>query len=469
MSARKLRDCMSASSFVAPDFASADSRRTLTPFLERLRGAGAAGSRAGGQAEKHVIAKAATASHTLLKKWDVSRTRNGRIWKKLARSDCGETAAAAFDTMLGLGDAARSPLSRPEAPGAGFIRPRMQTMFSAMQAVSIEGQFGLDHLQLVQRPTASPALGQVRLRMRAASLNYRDLLMAQGKYNPRQPLPLVLGSDGVGEVVEVGPGVSRIQVGERACPIFAQEWIAGAPTKSILRSTLGGPRDGTLTQEMVLSEQALVRVPDALSDDAAATLPCAAVTAWSALVTQGRVCAGQTVLTQGTGGVSIFALQIAKMLGARVIVTSKSDEKLERARALGADETINYETTQDWGRRAKEIAGGDGVDHVIEVGGGGTLGQSLRAVRPGGTISVIGVLSGNTSDVSLLPLLMQNVRMQGVMVGHRDSFEALLAAAVQCKLSPVIDRRFALAETKQALTYLKTANHLGKIVVRIAD
>lgn len=462
MSARKLRDCMSASSFAAPDFALADSRRTLTPFLERLRGAGAAGSRAGGQAEKHVIAKAATASHTLLKKWDVSRTRNGRMPKKLARSDCGEL----LGTKLGLGDA---PRSRPEAPSAGFIRPRMQTMFSAMQAVSIEGQFGLDHLQLVERPTASPAFGQVRLRMRAASLNYRDLLMAQGKYNPRQPLPLVLGSDGVGEVVEVGPGVSRIQVGERACPIFAQEWIAGAPTKSILRSTLGGPRDGTLTQEMVLSEQALVRIPDALSDDAAATLPCAAVTAWSALVTQGQVCAGQTVLTQGTGGVSIFALQIAKMLGARVIVTSKSDEKLERARALGADETINYETTQDWGRLAKEIAGGDGVDHVIEVGGGGTLGQSLRAVRPGGTISVIGVLSGNTSDVSLLPLLMQNVRMQGVMVGHRDSFEALLAAAVQCKLSPVIDRRFSLAETKQALTYLKTASHLGKIVVRIAD
>jgi NADPH:quinone reductase-like Zn-dependent oxidoreductase len=342
-------------------------------------------------------------------------------------------------------------------------------MFGAMQAVTIEGKFGLENLRLSERPTAALALGQVRLRMRAASLNYRDLLMAQGMYNPRQPLPLVLGSDGVGEVVEIGPDVSRVKVGDRACPIFAQEWIAGSPTKAILRSTLGGPRDGTLTQEMVISGQALVRVPDALSDDAAATLPCAAVTAWSALVTQGRLCAGQTVLTQGTGGVSIFALQIAKMLGARVIVTSKSDEKLERARNLGADHTINYAATPEWGRCAKELAGGDGVDHVIEVGGGGTLGQSLRAVRPGGTISVIGVLSGISSEVSLLPLLMQNVRMQGVVVGHRDSFEALLSAAVHCKLSPVIDRTFALAETKQALEYLATAAHLGKIVVRMPE
>ena len=338
-----------------------------------------------------------------------------------------------------------------------------------MKAIVVEGQFGLDNVKLVEWPAGSVGLGQVRIAMRAASLNYRDLLMAKGHYNPRQPLPLVLGSDGVGEVVEVGEGVTRVKAGDRVCPIFAQGWIAGQPNKAILKTTLGGPLHGTLAQEMVLSEQGLVKVPAELSDEAAATLPCAAVTAWSALVTQGHVTAGQVVLTQGTGGVSIFALQLAKLLGARVIVTSKSDAKLQRARELGADETINYESTPEWGRKAKELAGGDGVDHVIEVGGGGTLAQSLRAVRPGGTVSVIGVLAGNTSDVNLLPMLMQNVRLQGVMVGHRESFEALITAAVQHRLAPVVDRVFPLAETRQALEYLASAKHLGKIVLRISN
>ncbi|MEZ4221034.1 MAG: NAD(P)-dependent alcohol dehydrogenase [Polyangiaceae bacterium] len=336
-----------------------------------------------------------------------------------------------------------------------------------MKAIVIDGGFGLEHLRLVERPDPALGPGQIRLSMRAASLNFRDLLMAQGAYNPKQPLPLIPASDGVGEVVELGAEVEDVKVGDRVCPIFAQGWLSGTPNKSMLRTTLGGPRDGTLCESMVVSAAAVVRVPDFLSDEAAATLPCAAVTAWSALVTLGRLRAGQVVLTQGTGGVAIFALQIAKLMGARVIVTSKSDEKLERARGLGADDIINYRQEPQWGRRARELTAGVGVDHVIEVGGGGTLGESLRAVRPGGTISVIGVLSGTTSDVNLLPLLMQNVRMQGVIVGHRESFEALVAAVAQARLQPVVDRVFSLDETRAAFDHMASANHFGKIVVRI--
>jgi len=211
-----------------------------------------------------------------------------------------------------------------------------------MKVFEIQDAFGLDHLSLTERPTPSPGPGQVLVRMGAASLNYRDLLMVRGHYNPRQPLPLVPCSDGAGTVVAVGEGVTRVQEGDRVATVFAQTWISGEPAPDKLRSTLGGPLDGTLAEFMVLDAEGVVSVPEALSDEEAATLPCAALTAWSALVTQGEVKAGDTVLVQGTGGVSIFALQFALLLGAQVIVTSSRDEKLERARQLGAHETINY-------------------------------------------------------------------------------------------------------------------------------
>jgi NADPH:quinone reductase-like Zn-dependent oxidoreductase len=219
---------------------------------------------------------------------------------------------------------------------------------------------------------------------------------------------------------------------------------------------------------MVCSEESVVRAPEHLTDAQAAALPCAAVTAWSAMVTQGAVAAGHTVLVQGTGGVSTFALQLAKLLGARVIATSSSDAKLERARELGADETINYRATPEWGKAARALAGGDGVDHVVEVGGAGTLDQSIRAVRPGGTISLIGVLAGGAAPVNLTPVLMQNVRIQGVLVGHRESFEAMCRAIAHHRLVPVVDRVFPFGEVREAFEHLASQAHVGKVCIAVS-
>ncbi|MCB1057340.1 MAG: NAD(P)-dependent alcohol dehydrogenase, partial [Acidobacteria bacterium] len=230
-----------------------------------------------------------------------------------------------------------------------------------MRVMEIRGGFGLDHLLPGERPDPEAGRGQVLLRMRAASINYRDLLMVQGRYNPRQPLPLIPCSDGVGEVVAVGPGVDRVAVGDRVAPIFCQRWLGGEATPERLRSTLGGPLDGTLAELMVLSQEGVVRVPEHLDDPEAATLTCAGVTAWSALFTHGEIVPGDTVLLLGTGGVSIFALQLAKLAGARVVITSSSDEKLGRARELGADETVNYTSVPEWGKRVRELTGGRGV------------------------------------------------------------------------------------------------------------
>ncbi|MBW2462081.1 MAG: NAD(P)-dependent alcohol dehydrogenase [Deltaproteobacteria bacterium] len=338
-----------------------------------------------------------------------------------------------------------------------------------MRAWEISGAFGLDNLKRVTRVEAAPGRGQVRLRMLACALNYRDLLMVRGEYNPRQALPLVPLSDGVGEVVEVGPDVTRVAVGDRVMPLFAQKWLAGLPTKGDLRSTLGGPHDGTLRESMVLSEEALVRVPDYLTNAEAATLPCAALTAWSALVEHSPVRPGETVLIQGTGGVSIFALQLAKLLGARTIVTSSSEAKRERARALGADETIDYVADPAWGKTAKELTGGVGVDHVVEVGGAGTFTQSARAVKPGGTISLIGILSGGASKILLTPILMQNIRVQGIVVGHRAGFLAMCRAFDEHQVRPVVDRTFPFEAAPDAFRHLLSQKHFGKVVIDVAE
>lgn len=336
-----------------------------------------------------------------------------------------------------------------------------------MRAVEIHGAFGLDNLVLADRPDPRPGPGQVLVRLRAASINYRDLLTVEGKYNPKQKLPLIPCSDGAGEVVEAGEGVTRVQPGERVCTVFAQKWISGRPTRERLRSTLGGPLDGTLAELAVFDEEGLVKTPDHLSDEEAATLPCAAVTAWTALVAEGGVTAGDTVLVQGTGGVSLFALQIAKMLGARVIATSSQDEKLERVRQMGADGLINYREVPDWGRRAKELTGGTGVDHVVEVGGAGTLAQSLQALRFGGTVSLIGNLAGTRAEILLTHVFMQNIRIHGILVGHRESFEALTRAVALHGMRPVVDRVFPLEEARAAMEHMAAGGHFGKIVVRI--
>jgi NADPH:quinone reductase-like Zn-dependent oxidoreductase len=336
-----------------------------------------------------------------------------------------------------------------------------------VRAVEIRGGFGLDNLTLVERPDPAPGPGQVAVRVRAASLNYRDLLTVLGRYNPKQRLPLVPCSDGAGEVVAVGEGVTRVRPGDRVCGLFAQKWLAGTPTREQARSTLGGPLDGTLAELVVLDAEGIVKVPEHLSDEEAACLPCAAVTAWSALVTDGGVTAGDTVLVQGTGGVSLFALQLAKILGARVIATSSSDEKLARVRELGADDVMNYRETPDWGVKAKELTGGTGVDNVVEVGGAGTLQQSLRAVRFGGTISLIGNLAGTATEVLLTQIFMARVRVNGIFVGHRESFEAMNRAFAYHRLRPVIDRVFPLESARAAFERMAAGGHFGKIVVKL--
>ncbi|OJH34075.1 zinc-dependent alcohol dehydrogenase family protein [Cystobacter ferrugineus] len=336
-----------------------------------------------------------------------------------------------------------------------------------MNAYEIRDGFGLDKLVRCERPDPRPGPFQVRVRVKATSLNYRDLMMVRGQYNPKQKLPLIPNSDGAGVVDAVGPGVTRVKVGDRVMGLFAQNWLAGEPTRASHAQTLGGPLDGALSDTMLLHEDGAVPTPAYLSDEEAATLPCAAVTAWSALVTQGALKAGDTVLLQGTGGVSLFGLQIARMMGARVLLTSSRDDKLERARALGAHECINYVSTPDWDKAARTLTGGVGVDHVVEVGGAGTLERSLRAVRTGGTVSVIGVLSGGAGAVPVTPILMNNLRVQGIFVGHRQSFEALNRAFTLHGVRPVVDRVFPFAEARAAFEYLQSGAHFGKVVIRM--
>jgi NADPH:quinone reductase-like Zn-dependent oxidoreductase len=325
--------------------------------------------------------------------------------------------------------------------------------------------FTLDSVTVAERTEPRPGPGQVLIRVRACSLNYRDLLILKGLYNKKLPLPLVPLSDGAGEVAAVGDGVTRLQVGDRVAGCFMPTWIDGEPSEVKAKSALGGGGPGMLAEYVVLPAEGVVRYPDHLSAEEAATLPCAAVTAWHALVTEGGVKAGDVVLTQGTGGVSVFAVQFAKLLGARVIATSSSDAKLTRIRELGASDGINYKTTPEWGGRARELTG-TGVDHVVEVGGAGTMPESMRAVRMGGRISLIGVLSG-AGQFNPTPVLMKNLRVQGIFVGSREMFEAMNRAIALHKLRPVVDRAFPMTEVREALHYLESGSHFGKVVIQV--
>jgi NADPH:quinone reductase-like Zn-dependent oxidoreductase len=327
-------------------------------------------------------------------------------------------------------------------------------------------RFGLENLGLVERDAPRAGPREALVKFHAASLNYRDLMFAKGLYNPKAKLPAVPFSDGAGEVVAVGEGVTRWKPGDRVCPIFIQGWLDGEPSAEKHRTSLGGgDLDGVLREYGVFNESGLVRIPDHLSFEQAATLPCAAVTAWHALVHSGKVKAGDAVLTLGTGGVSIFALQFAKMHGARVVVTSSSDEKLKQARALGADETVNYKKTPDWDKEVFRLTNGVGVDHVVELGGAGTVAKSVNSVRTGGHIAIIGVLAtgGGFNPVSLL---MKSVRMQGIFVGSRQMFEDMNRAIVENSLTPVIDKTFAFEQTREALEYMERGVHFGKLVIR---
>jgi len=336
-----------------------------------------------------------------------------------------------------------------------------------MRAWRIEESFGLDHLRLVELDRPTPGADEVLVRLQAVSLNARDLMMIDGTYNPRQPLPLVPCSDGAGTIEAVGPEVTELAPGDRVCPLFAPFWRAGEPTRESVRATLGGPLDGTLCEFIALPAGSVLRHPEHLGAAEAATLPCAALTAWSALVTHGGIGAGDTVLVLGTGGVSIFALQIANLLGARVVVTSSSDEKLERARELGAWKTVNYVTEPRWGRKVVELTGGEGVDHVVDVGGAATFPESTRAVRIGGTISSIGVVGSREGPLSVVPIFMRQLRVQGILVGHRESFEAMNRAFDSRRLKPVVDRVFPFHEAPEAIRYLATGAHFGKVCIEI--
>jgi NADPH:quinone reductase-like Zn-dependent oxidoreductase len=337
-----------------------------------------------------------------------------------------------------------------------------------MRAWEIQGAFGLENLRLTERPTPEPGRGEVRLRVLAASLNYRDLLMVQGQYNPTLRGALVPCSDMVGVVKAVGEGVSRWREGDRVCPLFVQGWTGGRAERSMMQTTLGGPVDGALREQAVFHETALVRAPAHLSDAEAACLPCAAVTAWRALVSVGQLRAGEVVLTQGTGGVSLFALQIARMHGARVAITSSSDERLERARALGATWTVNYRERPDWGRAVLELTGG--ADHVMELGGAGTFDQSLRAVRLGGAVHLIGNLAGAKAEVQLTRIFMNGVRVLGAFVGSGEDLQALVRGLeAHPEVRPVVDRVFGFGEVHEAFQWLAGARHMGKIVLSIGE
>jgi NADPH:quinone reductase-like Zn-dependent oxidoreductase len=336
-----------------------------------------------------------------------------------------------------------------------------------MKVFEVRDEWSIDHLKLGERPMPEPGPGQILLRMKAASLNYRDLVVPRRGYGSRTgTLPLIPVSDGVGEVVAAGTGVSRVAIGERVCPMFFPRFIGGEPNGERLTHSLGGPLDGVMAEYVAIDEQSVARAPAHLSDEQAAMLPCAALTAWSAIVTFGKVKAGDRVLIQGTGGVSLFALQFAKLLGAHVTVLSGSDDKLARALTLGADDGLNYRTTPEWGKVVRERVGGDGVDHVIEVGGERTLEQSLRAVRMGGTVSLIGVLSGPNMGVKLGAIVTRQVRLQGITVGNRDGFEAMARAVAHHRLQPVVDRVFAFEALREALDHLASGAHFGKICLR---
>lgn len=336
-----------------------------------------------------------------------------------------------------------------------------------MKAYEIREAIGIEGVVL-NADRAVPQVGpcDVRIGVRAASVNFRDLLMAKGAYRGGMKPSVIPLSDGAGEIVEVGPRVSRFKVGDRVAGAFFQNWRAGAIAAESTSQALGGTVDGMLAEFVVLPESGVISIPSRLDFALAATLPCAALTAWNAIVETGNVRAGQTVLLLGTGGVSLFALQFAKLHGARVILTSSSNDKLARAKALGADEVINYRDTPDWDKAAAAMTGGRGVDLVVEVGGPGTLERSIRSARVGGAIALIGVVTG-TGQIDPRPLISRAIRLQGVFVGSLEMFAAMNAAIAANGLVPVVDRVFAFDEAREAYRHLASGAHFGKIVISL--
>jgi NADPH:quinone reductase-like Zn-dependent oxidoreductase len=331
---------------------------------------------------------------------------------------------------------------------------------ASMRVWEMAGEWGIEKLLPQERPSPKPGPGEVVVRMRAASLNYRDLVTVEGKAGAK--LPRIPFSDGAGEVAAVGAGVTRVKPGDRVCPLFFQSWIDGDVGAESRAASLGGTVAGVLQDEMLLSAEGVAKIPEGYSFAEAATLPCAALTAWRALVVEGRLEAGQWVLAQGTGGVSIFALQFAKALGAHVVVTSSSAAKLERARVLGADHGIDYRQTPHWAKAVLALVPG-GAHHVVEVGGKDTLAQALEVAAAGGRVHIIGILTGLPGPVDALAVFRKNLRVIGISVGSRAQFEAMVGAIEAHGIKPVIDRRFPVTQVQDALRLMKSGDHFGKI------
>lgn len=346
-------------------------------------------------------------------------------------------------------------------------RSRPESTVAPMRAWQITQSFGLDHLVLGEERPRPLSVGEARLRLRSVSLNYRDLMMIRGEYNPRQTLPFTPCSDAVGTIVELGSEAQGFALGDRVCPSVAVDWQTGPVQRETPRNMLGGPLAGTLAEELVVPAACLVKIPDGLSDEGAASLPCAGVTAYSALFDHGALKADEIVVTQGSGGVATLALQLAKAAGARVIAITGSAQKVDRLRALGADEVIDYRKVPNWGREVQGLTQGRGADYVIEVGGAGTLAQSLQAVRAAGRVAIIGVLAGASAPIDLRPIMMRGIRLQGVFVGPRENLEALVRFVAARRIEPVVDRIFALEQAKSAFEHLQAGAHLGKVVVRV--
>ena len=335
-----------------------------------------------------------------------------------------------------------------------------------MKSWRFVGGFGFENLKCVELPDPEPVPGQAVVRVRACSLNYRDLVVAKGAYGRAVKAPLTPLSDGAGEVIAVGAGVTRVKVGDRVAATFFQGWLEGPPDDEKALTALGGAVDGMLAEQVCLNADGLVKFPDHLSFEEAAALPCAGVTAWHSLFDSGGLKPGQTVLVQGSGGVSNFALQFAKMAGARVFATSSRDQKLDRLRALGADGVTNYKTNPDWDRAARDFTDGVGVDHVIEVGGANTLPVSLKAVRRGGHIALIGVVAGG-GECDPRFIFLKQAKIQGIYVGSRRMFEDMNRAIGASGLRPVIDKTFAFDEVHQAMAYLESGAHFGKVTIKV--
>ena len=334
-----------------------------------------------------------------------------------------------------------------------------------MRAYEIVSDGGIDALALNKRPSPEPGHGEILVRVRASSINYRDLSTILDPVSRGIAYPRIPNSDCAGEVVTVGAGVTGFKAGDRVAGCFFRNWVDGRISATAMASALGGAIDGVLAEEAVLGESGTVHIPAHMTFEEAATLPCAALTAWNCLVEQGGLGAGKTALFLGTGGASIAGLQIAKMVGARAIITSSSDEKLERAKTLGADELINYRRTPDWEAEVLDKTGGVGVDVTIETGGGGTLEKTIDATRVGGTISLIGVLTGGT--INPTAVMRKSIRLQGVYVGNRRMFEEMNAAFAQNRIHPVVDQVFEFDAAREAYQAMLAAGHFGKLVVKL--